>query len=136
VNEEEFFTSRRNGGTIISPAIALAHKIIKERYDATQTNLYFSYAGDGDNWPSDNKDVMTEFEDRGFLSKLRHAVYIQVGSEMGSGGFGGASGQSSFWTVMSSLANTSKKLHLVKVQEDSEVFTSFKKVYGKKSKKG
>ena len=135
VDEEEFFTSRRNGGTIISPAIALAHKIVKERYDATQTNLYFSYAGDGDNYVSDNKDVLAEFEERGFLTKLRHAVYIQVGPEMGNG-WGGPSGQTAFWTVMTSIANTSKKMHCVKVPEESEVFTAFKKVYGKKPKKG
>jgi hypothetical protein len=61
-------------------------------------------------------------------------VYIQVGSEM-SGGWG-ASGQAAFWTVMTSIANTSKKMHCVKVPEESEVFTAFKKVYGKKPKKG
>ena len=135
VDEEEFFNTRRNGGTIISPAIGLAHQIVKERYDATQTNLYFSYAGDGDNWPGDNKEVMAEFEDRGFLSKLRHAVYIQVGVEMG-GGWGGASGQSSFWTVMQSITNTSKKLHCVKVITEEDLFKAFKSVYGKKAKKG
>jgi uncharacterized sporulation protein YeaH/YhbH (DUF444 family) len=135
VDEEEFFTSRRNGGTVISPAIALAHQIVKERYDPTQTNLYFSYAGDGDNWESDNKEVISEYEDRGFLSKLRHAVYIQVGEEFGNYG-SMQGGQSRFWSVMTSIAMTSKKMHCVKVKEDSEVFAQFKKIYGKKAKKG
>jgi uncharacterized sporulation protein YeaH/YhbH (DUF444 family) len=139
-DEETFFTTRMNGGTVISPAIALAHSIVKERYDASQTNIYFSYAGDGDNYQSDNKEVMAEFEERGFLSKLRHAVYIQVGAEMtgGWGGMGMQSGQAQFWTAMQSVANTSKKMHLVKLKEESEVFTAFKKVYGRaaKAKKG
>lgn len=136
-DEETFFTTRMNGGTIISPAIALAHSIVKERYDAAQTNIYFSYAGDGDNYHTDNKEVIAEFEERGFLSKLRHAVYIQVGSEMSNNSWGGMqSGQAAFWTSMTSVANTSKKLHLVKIHDESEVFSSFKKVYGKKAKKG
>jgi len=135
-DEETFFTTRMNGGTIISPAIALAHSIVKERYDASQTNIYFSYAGDGDNYHTDNKEVMAEFEDRGFLSKLRHAVYIQVGHEMGSSWGGMQSGQAQFWTSMQSVANTSKKMHLVKLKDESEVFAAFKKVYAKKAKKG
>jgi uncharacterized sporulation protein YeaH/YhbH (DUF444 family) len=138
-DEETFFTTRMNGGTVISPAIALAHSIVKERYDASQTNIYFSYAGDGDNYHTDNKDVMAEFEERGFLTKLRHAVYVQVGSEMTNswGGMGAQSGQALFWKTMESIANTSKKMHLVKLKEESEVFTAFKKVYGRaKAKKG
>lgn len=135
-DEETFFTTRMNGGTIISPALALAHSIIKERYDATQTNIYFSYAGDGDNYHTDNKEVIAEFEGRGFMSKLRHAVYIQVGAEMGGGWGGMQSGQAAFWTAMTSVANTFKKMHLVKLKEESEVFSAFKKVYAKKAKKG
>lgn len=134
VTEEEFFTARKNGGTIISPAIALAHQIINERYDAKLTNIYFSYAGDGDNWESDNALVIAELEERGFLSKLRHAVYAQVGGAI-SGWGGTQSGQAKFWTAMTSVANTSKKLHLAKIGEDSEVFAAFKKIYGTKKVK-
>lgn len=130
VDEEEFFTSRKNGGTIISPAIALAHQIVRERYDTSQTNLYFSYAGDGDNWPSDNRDVLAEFEDRGFLGKLRHAVYVQVGKDIGGGWSGG--GQQQTWQTIATIASNSKKMHLVKIEHDDQVFDAFKKVYGKK----
>jgi uncharacterized sporulation protein YeaH/YhbH (DUF444 family) len=132
VSEEEFFTTRKNGGTIISPAIALAHKIIKERYDATTTNIYFSYAGDGDNWPSDNSAMIDEFETKGFLSKLRHSVYVQVGEEMR--GYGGMTGQASTWNTMESISKTSKKVHTIKIRDEGEVFDAFKKIYRKKPK--
>lgn len=131
-DEETFFTTRMNGGTIISTAIALANQIVKERYDATATNLYFSYAGDGDNWAQDNRELMAEFEERGFLAKLRHAVYAQIGEEMGGGWGGAPGGQELTWTTMQSIANTSKKMHLVKIEVDDQVFSAFKKVYGKK----
>jgi uncharacterized protein len=131
VTEQEFFTSRKNGGTIISPAFALARKIIKERYDVTQTNIYFSYAGDGDNWPSDNHECEVEMIDRGLLSCLRHAVYIQVGDSMGWGG----SGPNRFWATMELIQSKNKKLHLAKISKDDQVFTAFKSVYGTKGKK-
>jgi uncharacterized protein len=130
-DEQTFFTTMVNGGTVVSPAIVLAHKIIKERYDATQSNIYFSYAGDGDNWYEDNKIVMTEFENTGFLDKLRHAVYIQVGEKMPRWG-DSQSGQEVFWNTMQSVASTNKKLKLVDVGEDDMIFTAFKQVYGKK----
>jgi len=135
-DEETFFTTRMNGGTIISPAMKLAHQIVKERYDISSTNIYFSYAGDGDNYPADNREIIAELEDRGFLGKLRHAVYVQVGTETPSSGWSMVpNGQSQTWTTMSSIARTSKKMHVVKVESEDKVFEAFKKVYGKKKAK-
>jgi len=132
MTEEEFFTTRKSGGTIVSPAWALLHKIIKERYDATQTNIYVSYAGDGDNWDSDNKQVIAEIEESGLLAKVRHAVYVQVGQSFAAG-FG--NGQS-LWNVMQSIANSnSKKLVTIKIGDEGQVFDAFKAIYRKKGTK-
>lgn len=133
-NEEFFFTNRINGGTQISPAIELSHTVIKRDYDAAVTNIYWSYAGDCDNFEWDNKQIITSMEDHGFLGKVRHAVVCQVGEEMkGYGGHPG--GQMKCWTVFESISRTSKKLHLVKIEDDNAVFDAFKKIYGKKATK-
>lgn len=124
MTEEEFFTTRLSGGTIVSPAWALAHQIIKERYDATQTNIYISYAGDGDNWDSDNSDVVKEINT--LLPKLRHAVYVQVGLSFAANFGGGVS----LWAVMSTIAESNKKLGLIKIESENEVFDAFKSLYG------
>lgn len=129
VNEEEFFTSRKSGGTIISPAVALANKIVKDRYDVNATNLYFSYAGDGDNWESDNAALITEFEENGFLNKVRHAVYAQVGTDRSNSWYG--TGPSKTWTTISSIANSNKKMKMAKIQTEADVFSAFKKIYTK-----
>lgn len=134
VNEEEFFTTRKSGGTTVSPALALANKILSERYDADTTNIYLSYAGDGDNWEDDNKNVLTELEDKGLLARLRHMVYLQVQESFASGFGGYGMGSSNLWNTMSSAATTNPKLHALKIADESEVFTAFKKVYGKKKK--
>jgi uncharacterized sporulation protein YeaH/YhbH (DUF444 family) len=131
MTEEEFFTTRLSGGTVVSPAWALAHQIIKERYDATQTNIYLSYAGDGDNWDSDNAHVIEEIEVKGLLSKLRHAVYVQVGQSFAAGYGGGVS----LWNVMTSIAASNKKFAAMKIGDDSQVFDAFKTLYGKKKAK-
>lgn len=129
VNEEEFFTTRKSGGTTVSPALELANKILGERYDADNTNIYLSYAGDGDNWEDDNKNVLKVLEEDGLLSRLRHAVYLQVGASIAATFYHTGS---NLWNTMTSAANTNPKLHALKIAEENEVFTAFKKVYGKK----
>lgn len=130
MSEEDFFTTRKSGGTVVSPAFALAHSIIKARYDTQQTNIYLSYAGDGDNWDGDNPLVISEVEEKGLLSKLRHMVYVQVGLTIaGSFSYGSSV---SLWNVMKSISNTNKKLHTVKIGDESEVFGAFRTVYAKK----
>lgn len=131
MTEEEFFTTRKSGGTIVSPAWELLHKIIKERYDAAQTNIYVSYAGDGDNWDSDNKLVLEAIEGSGLLSKIRHAVYVQVGQSFAAGYGSG----STLWNVMQSIASSNKKLATTKIAEEGEVFEKFKQIYKKRGSK-
>ena len=131
VDEEEFFTTRKSGGTVVSPAWALLHTIIKERYDASQTNIYVSYAGDGDNWDTDNPEVVKEIVGSGLLAKLRHAVYVQVGESFSAGYGGGVT----LWSVMQSIAASNKKLAMIKVGDESEVFDKFKAIYKKRGSK-
>lgn len=130
MTEEEFFTTRLSGGTIVSPAWALAHQLIKERYDANQTNIYVSYAGDGDNWTDDNGLVISEIEEKGLIQKLRHVVYVQVGQS-----FAVAYGGGGLWGTMQSISATNKKLVAIKIEDEGDVFEAFKKIYGKRAKK-
>jgi uncharacterized sporulation protein YeaH/YhbH (DUF444 family) len=132
VNEEEFFTTRKSGGTTVSPALKMALDIVSTRYDSEQTNIYLSYAGDGDNWEDDNKNVLDVFEAQGLLTKLRHAVYLQVGASMAATFGGWSGGGSNLWNTMSSLDKSNPKMHALKIPTEDEVFSAFKKVYGKK----
>jgi uncharacterized protein len=130
MTEEEFFSTRKSGGTVVSPAYTLVHQIIKERYDAHETNIYLSQASDGDNWDHDNANCIVELEEKGLLAKVRHMSYAQVGQSF-AGGYGG----STLWNVLESIANTTKKVAMVKIDDDSEVFDAFHKIYKKKGSK-
>lgn len=54
VNEDDFFYSRETGGTVVSSALELMHKIIIERYPPSEWNIYGAQASDGDNWAADS----------------------------------------------------------------------------------
>lgn len=130
MTEEEFFTTRKSGGTIVSPAYTMAHAIINSRYDAHDTNIYLSQASDGDNWDHDNAAIIPELEESGLLAKLRHMSYAQVGQSFAAG-----YGSTTLWTVLESISNTTKKVAMVKIDDDSEVFDAFHKIYKKKTVK-
>ena len=126
MTEEEFFTTRKSGGTIVSPAYELAHQIIRSRYDANESNIYLSQASDGDNWDSDNAAIIPALEESGLLKKLRHMSYIQVGQSFAAG-----YSITTLWTVLESIAHTIKKISMVKIDDDSEVFGAFHTIYKK-----
>src|SRR5690606_29729683 len=54
VDELDFFHSRESGGTVVSSALHLLSKILKERYPSTEWNAYVAQASDGDNWDRDS----------------------------------------------------------------------------------
>lgn len=132
LTEEEFFTTRLSGGTVVSPSLEMAHQIIKNRYDAAQSNIYLSYAGDGDNWDNDNELVIDALTSNGLLSKLRHMVYVQVGSAFGGfGNFGFSQSQKTLLDIMKDISSSNKKLSTIMIEEEEEVFSAFKTVYKK-----
>lgn len=131
MTEEEFFTTRLSGGTIVSSAWKMAHDIIKERYDPALTNIYLSSASDGDNYDSDNAEVLNQIEGSGLLAKVRHVVYVQVGQSYSASYY-----SSSLWNTMKSIASTAgRKFTVAKIETEHEVFAVFKSIYGKVSTK-
>jgi sporulation protein YhbH len=56
VDEEAFFKLGESGGTKASSAYELALRIVRERYDPAQWNVYPFHFSDGDNWgDTDNR---------------------------------------------------------------------------------
>lgn len=49
VDEQDFFYSRLTGGTVVSSAILLAKKILKQRFPTNLYNAYICQVSDGDN---------------------------------------------------------------------------------------
>ena len=52
-DEDRFFGDRATGGTIVSSAYATAVDVIKQKYPASEWNVYVAQCSDGDNYPGD-----------------------------------------------------------------------------------
>ena len=77
VTEEEFFYSRETGGTIVSSALKLMEKIVKDRYSPDQWNIYAAQASDGDNWDDDSR-ICRQLMEEEIVDLVQYFTYIEI----------------------------------------------------------
>ena len=83
VDEEDFFSSRETGGTVVSSALDLMREIILDRYPTANWNIYAAQASDGDNWEDDSprcRDLLIH----GILPLVQYFAYVEIESEEAS----------------------------------------------------
>lgn len=141
MSENDFFSTRINGGTCVSPALELVNKIILERYDPNQTNIYVCHASDGDNWMDDNPKVIDELVGSGnLLGKIQLFSYAEVGTG-GGWYFGGSRSSdeqedSNLWTTYAEARDKSQNGKIIQtiIKTADECYPVFKKVFKKRGK--
>lgn len=77
VEEEEFFYSRETGGTVVSSALELMHKVIVDKFPATDWNIYVAQASDGDNWNADSPicgDILSNY----IMPFAQYYAYVEI----------------------------------------------------------
>ena len=123
VDEQEFFTSRENGGTIVSSALELVRDIIRSDYSNGMTNVYVSQCSDGDNWDTDNGTCYELLCDD-IMPMVQYYGYVEVGHSPGY--------KSDIWDSYESVANEYKNFQMTKVHEDSDIYPVFRELFEKK----
>ena len=76
VDEEEFFTSRETGGTVVSSALELMQSVIEARFPSSEWNIYGAQASDGDNWPDDARRSSAALQH--LLPLCQYYAYIEI----------------------------------------------------------
>jgi hypothetical protein len=77
VDEDEFFHSRESGGTVVSTALDLTRKVIRERYASSVWNIYIAQASDGDNWDADSPRCRALLGEH-ILPLCQYFAYIEI----------------------------------------------------------
>jgi uncharacterized sporulation protein YeaH/YhbH (DUF444 family) len=137
MSENDFFSTRVNGGTTVSPALELVNKIILERYDPNQTNIYISHASDGDNHDDDNPAVVDQLLGKShLLNKIQLFSYVEVGKPGGWFSVGRSEREDSgLWEsydkVRLSGKSNDKKVTLALIQEADECYKVFRSIFKK-----
>lgn len=82
VDEQTFFYDPQSGGTLVLPALQLAHQIIDERYTGEQWNVYIAQASDGDCGLDDGRQSAA-FADDVLMPLVRYFAYVDIPSVTG-----------------------------------------------------
>lgn len=119
VSEDDFFHATESGGTVVSSALELMHKIALQRYSPTEWNIYGAQASDGDNYSSDSghcRELLTEK----LLPLCRYFAYVQVAEE-----------EQNLWDEYEQLAQDHANFAMRKVTAPSQIYPVFRDLFKK-----
>lgn len=140
VSEEEFFNSRENGGTVVSSALSLTSKIIKERYPIHDWNIYCAQASDGDNFMNDSEKCVEILQNE-LLNKLQYMAYLDIRPEETLmdefRSFGGTYTSnyirdSDLWIAYKKIQPEFKNFQMTVGTSRKDIFNVFRKLFSKK----
>lgn len=120
VDEDDFFTSRESGGTVVSSAISLVQTIVQERYTEAW-NIYVAQASDGDNWDDDSPRSQSLL--RALLPALQYFAYIEIT----------AGEPQSLWHHYAALQSEFAHLAMQRLSQPSEIYPVFRELFKKEA---
>lgn len=123
VDEQEFFYSRETGGTIVSSALNLSAEIIKDRYAATDWNVYVAQASDGDNWDGDS-NTCGKILDKDILPLVQYFSYVEITTGP----------HQNLWLEYENLQQTwSECFAMHPIRDASDIYPVFRKLFEQKT---
>ncbi len=124
VDEERFFHDPQTGGTLVQPALELAHKIIQGRFAGPDWNVYVAQASDGD-CTSDDGRQSAAYLAHEVLPLVRYFAYIDIPSS--SGWFNRASDLWQSYDAIESPAFARRAVH-----DRSDIWPVFRELFARK----
>jgi uncharacterized sporulation protein YeaH/YhbH (DUF444 family) len=128
VDEETFFTSAETGGTLVSAALIEMQRIVAERYNPNDWNIYGLQASDGDNSSSDAERTRALLQDA-LLPACQYYAYLEVGDEGGSR-FGPSSQGTTLWRTYKTVKAT-HRFAMRRVNQRADIYPVFRDLFQK-----
>ncbi|HKW54637.1 MAG TPA: YeaH/YhbH family protein [Stellaceae bacterium] len=129
VDEETFFHSRETGGTIVSTALEEMMRIVRERYNPSNWNIYAAQASDGDNYTEDS-DRCSQLLGGEILPLSQYFAYIEVGAEA-TLRHGFPSPPTDLWRTYGQIAAEHRNFAMRKVADPTQIFPVFHELFAK-----
>jgi uncharacterized sporulation protein YeaH/YhbH (DUF444 family) len=122
VDEQEFFYSQETGGTIASSALELMIKIIHQRYDEKQWNIYGAQASDGDNWADDSPHCGKLLQ-KEIMPLSRYFAYIEITQRA----------HQTLWQQYSKIAAANSHFAMQHIKTVEDIYPVFRELFKKNS---
>jgi len=129
VDEETFFHSRETGGTIVSTALEEMLRIVRDRYNPANWNIYAAQASDGDNYTEDS-DRCSQLLGGEILPLSQYFAYIEVGAEA-TLRHGFPSPPTDLWRTYGQIAAEHRNFAMRKVADPTQIFPVFHELFAK-----
>ena len=129
VDEETFFHSRETGGTIVSTALEEMLRVVRERYNPANWNIYAAQASDGDNYTEDS-DRCSQLLGGELLPLSQYFAYIEVGAEA-TLRHGFPSPPTDLWRTYGQIAAEHGNFAMRKVADPTQIFPVFHELFAK-----
>ena len=121
VGEDDFFSARESGGTVVSSALELMREILLERYPSSAWNIYAAQASDGDNWDQDSvrcRELLTQ----SILPMLQYYAYVEIEAEE----------PQSLWREYAQIQAVSKRFAMQRILGLEDIYPVFRELFRKK----
>ncbi|MGE0371058.1 MAG: YeaH/YhbH family protein [Gammaproteobacteria bacterium] len=122
VDEDEFFHSRETGGTVVSSALELMHRIICERYPSSLWNIYAAQASDGDNW-NDDSPLCRNLLIEKIMPLLQYFAYVEIKPDE----------HQSLWREYLHVRARCANFALQRIDGLTDIYPVFRKLFKKKA---
>ena len=122
VDEHEFFYSQETGGTIVSSALKLMHKIQQERYPESEWNIYAAQASDGDNWADDSPGCKQLLEKK-LLPVVRYFSYIEITNRA----------HQTLWREYEGLQKSFDNIAVQHIKQAEDIYPVFRELFKKQA---
>ncbi|RVU21826.1 YeaH/YhbH family protein [Methylobacterium oryzihabitans] len=131
VDEETFFGSRETGGTLVSSALVEMKRIVAERYNPEDWNIYAAQASDGDNVSSDGPTAQNLLRSA-ILPACQYFAYLEVGDEGGPrAGF--VEHRTTLWRTYEPVSKGDSTLAMRKVNHRRDIYPVFRELFSRKA---
>src|SRR3954447_19088127 len=132
VDEDTFFNSPETGGTVVSTALEEMQRVISERYNPDNWNIYAAQASDGDNTASDN-DKTAALLTKVLLPCCQYYAYLEVGRDSEHFPPGFIRRDSDLWQTYSSIIRAGAPMAMRKVGHRRDIYPVFRELFAKKT---
>lgn len=124
VDEDDFFQSRQSGGTVVSTAINLTRKIINDRYNVNDWNIYVAQVSDGDNYPNDKSKVVDAMQH--LLPLVQYFAYVEIHAD-----FSFRYSNSDIWDQYKHLEKEFAHMQMREARDVKDIWKVFKELFSK-----
>ncbi|ESZ39956.1 YeaH/YhbH family protein [Mesorhizobium sp. L2C066B000] len=130
VDEDTFFYNTQSGGTIVSTALDEMHRIIGQRYPASEWNIYAAQASDGDNFTTDSERCI-ELMNGKLMCLCQYFAYVEIIDERESHIFGATENGTSLWRAYSTIELKWPNFQMSRIAAPADIYPVFHRLFAR-----